>query len=59
IISAIAASYKAYHTKHVKAKKAAGPAFSLADIDYPVFHSPYGKMVQKARARVVYNDFLA
>ena len=61
-ISAIDASYKAFRNKHTKAKKAsgsAGPAFSLADVDYPVFHSPYGKMVQKAHARLVYNDFLA
>ena len=42
-----------------KASGSAGPAFSLADVDYPVFHSPYGKMVQKAHARLVYNDFLA
>ena len=61
-ISAIDASYKAFRTKHTKAKKAQnipGPAFSLEDVDYPVFHSPYGKMVQKAHARLVYNDFLA
>ena len=61
-ISAIDASYKAFRTKHAKAKKAqglAGPAFSLTDVDFPVFHSPYGKMVQKAHARLVYNDFLA
>ena len=45
-----------------KAKKTAGlngdaatslAAFSLDDVDYPVFHSPYGKMVQKAHARLV------
>ncbi|KAI9064034.1 hydroxymethylglutaryl-CoA synthase [Trametes sanguinea] len=61
-ISAIDASYAAYRAKHAKAKKLAcqsGPAFSLADVDYPVFHSPYGKMVQKAHARLVYNDFLS
>ena len=33
--------------------------FSLEEVDYPIFHSPYGKMVQKAHARLVYNDFLA
>ncbi|KAI0629323.1 hydroxymethylglutaryl-CoA synthase [Trametes polyzona] len=61
-ISAIDASYAAFRAKHAKAKKLAGqtgPAFSLEDVDYPVFHSPYGKMVQKAHARLVYNDFLA
>ncbi|KAH9852620.1 hydroxymethylglutaryl-CoA synthase [Lenzites betulinus] len=62
-ISAIDASYAAFRAKHGKAKKISGqagsPAFTLADVDYPVFHSPYGKMVQKAHARLVYNDFLA
>ncbi|GJE98555.1 hydroxymethylglutaryl-CoA synthase [Phanerochaete sordida] len=69
-ISAIDASYQAFTKKHAKAKKVASlhgngaahadaPAFSLADVDYPVFHSPYGKMVQKAHARLVWNDFMA
>ncbi|KAH9910975.1 hydroxymethylglutaryl-CoA synthase [Epithele typhae] len=41
---------EAFRTKHAKAKKAqglSGPAFSLADVDFPVFHSPYGKMVRR------------
>ncbi|OCB86311.1 hydroxymethylglutaryl-CoA synthase [Sanghuangporus baumii] len=33
--------------------------FSLDSIDYPVFHSPYGKLVQKGHARLLYNDFLS
>lgn len=61
-VSAIDAAYTAYRRKHAKAKKTAGlngdaatslAAFSLDDVDYPVFHSPYGKMVQKAHARLV------
>ena len=60
-ISAIDASYAAYRNKHAKAKKVAGlngdasslAAFSLDDVDFPVFHSPYGKLVQKAHARLV------
>lgn len=63
-VSAIDAAYTAYRRKHAKAKKAANlngnndattslAAFSLDDVDYPVFHSPYGKMVQKAHARLV------
>ena len=60
--SAIDASYSTFRKKHAQAKKAASragaansesPAFSLDDVDYPVFHSPYGKLVQKAHARIV------
>ncbi|KAI0091524.1 hydroxymethylglutaryl-CoA synthase [Irpex rosettiformis] len=60
--SAIDAAYSAFKKKHaLKAKKSGSeaPPFSLDDVDYPVFHSPYGKMVQKAHGRLVYNDFLA
>ncbi|CAE6433114.1 unnamed protein product [Rhizoctonia solani] len=32
---------------------------SLVDFDYHVLHSPYGKMVQKGHARLLYNDFLS
>ncbi|KIJ55599.1 hypothetical protein M422DRAFT_24168 [Sphaerobolus stellatus SS14] len=35
------------------------PVLSLADFDYPIFHSPYGKLVQKGHARLLYHDFLA
>ena len=59
--SAIDASYTAFRKKYaLKAKKTAAlngqtdvKQFSYDDIDYPVFHSPYGKMVQKAHARLV------
>lgn len=59
--SAIDAAYTAFRTKYnLKAKKTAAlhgqseaKTFSYDDIDYPVFHSPYGKMVQKAHARLV------
>lgn len=67
-VSAIDASYTAFRRKHAKAKKIAGlngnsdasslAAFSLEDVDYPVFHSPYGKMVQKAHARLVCLPFV-
>lgn len=33
--------------------------FSLDDVDYPIFHCPYGKLVQKGHARLVYNDYLS
>lgn len=32
---------------------------SLDDFDYHIFHSPYGKLVQKGYARLLYNDFLS
>jgi hydroxymethylglutaryl-CoA synthase len=32
---------------------------ALSDFDYPIFHSPYGKLVQKGHARLLYNDFVS
>lgn len=72
-ISALDATYARFREKTAKAKKAqlngsaangsanadAERAFSLDDVDYTVFHSPYGKQVQKAFGRLVYNDFVA
>lgn len=69
-VSALDASYARFREKHAKAKgsQANGHAntsdpkagFSIAnDIDYPCFHSPYGKLVQKGHARLFYNDFLS
>jgi len=61
-------AYARYREKVYKAKKASGYAngvadpkavFSLDDVDYSVFHSPYGKQVQKGYARLMYNDFIA
>ena len=70
--SAVDASYTAFRKKYAKAKKLASlqnggasngaveeSTFSLEDIDYPVFHSPYGKMVQKAHGRMVSAVFCA
>ncbi|WFD30525.1 hydroxymethylglutaryl-CoA synthase [Malassezia sp. CBS 17886] len=34
-------------------------SFAIRDVDYVVMHSPYGKLVQKGFARMLYNDFLA
>ena len=53
-IRALDGSYQAYRSK--VAKK--GVNFSLDSVDYPVFHSPYGKMVQKGHGRFLYNDFV-
>ncbi|KAJ7759163.1 hydroxymethylglutaryl-coenzyme A synthase N terminal-domain-containing protein [Mycena metata] len=33
--------------------------FSLEDVDYALFHSPYGKQAVKGHARMLYNDFIA
>ena len=60
-VSAVDAAYSAFRRRHAKAKKLPVNeqgdlpfnAFSLDEIDYTVFHSPYGKMVQKAHARLV------
>ncbi|KAJ7091467.1 hydroxymethylglutaryl-coenzyme A synthase N terminal-domain-containing protein [Mycena belliarum] len=32
--------------------------FSLEDVDYALFHSPYGKQAIKGHARMLYNDFI-
>ncbi|KZV68249.1 hydroxymethylglutaryl-CoA synthase [Peniophora sp. CONT] len=68
-ITALDNSYKTYREKigkKVYPKNSPAPegvdpksAFSLADVDYNVFHSPYGKQVQKAHARLLWNDFIA
>lgn len=59
---ALDGSYSTYREKVYKAQKAAGAAngyadpkagFSIDTVDYTVFHSPYGKMVQKGHARLV------
>jgi len=31
----------------------------LDDFDYAIFHSPYGKLVQKGHARLMYNDYIS
>lgn len=66
-ISALDASYSRYREKTAKrlgktngdaSGKDVDPksAFSLQDVDYNVFHSPYGKLVQKGHARLVRLD---
>jgi hydroxymethylglutaryl-CoA synthase len=39
--------------------KASSKRFTLEEIDYLVFHSPFTKLVQKSVARLVLNDFLS
>jgi hydroxymethylglutaryl-CoA synthase len=54
-IRALDGSYRTYRSKVAKR----GVDFTLDSVDYPVFHSPYGKMVQKGHGRFLYNDYLA
>ncbi|KAJ7187907.1 hydroxymethylglutaryl-coenzyme A synthase C terminal-domain-containing protein [Mycena filopes] len=72
-IQALDAAYNAYKTKSAKADKkahvngnghtngvnGAASTFSLEDVDYALFHSPYGKQAIKGHARMLYNDFIA
>ena len=44
---------------YTNSEKSAKSVFSLGDVDYALFHSPYGKQAVKGHARILYNDFLA
>ncbi|XP_003747229.1 hydroxymethylglutaryl-CoA synthase 1 [Galendromus occidentalis] len=48
--------YQGYCQKFAKLHK--GAQIRLKDFDALIFHSPYGKLVQKSLARLVLNDFL-
>ncbi|KZT21597.1 hydroxymethylglutaryl-CoA synthase [Neolentinus lepideus HHB14362 ss-1] len=73
-LTALDNSYSRFREKTAKAKKLSQihsngvngktnedpkAVFSLDDTDYHVFHSPYGKLVQKGHARLLYNDFIS
>ncbi|KAH9479338.1 ATP-dependent 5'-3' DNA helicase hcs1 [Psilocybe cubensis] len=69
-VAALDAAYTAYREKLAKVAKRAHlngtstekPSevpFSLEDVDYAIFHSPYGKQAVKGHARMMFNDFLA
>jgi hydroxymethylglutaryl-CoA synthase len=60
-INALDTSYARYREKkrihvhepnHANDNADSNATFSLADIDFPCFHSPYGKLVQKGHARL-------
>lgn len=55
-LKALDGCYSAYRKKYeiITAKN-----FSLEDVDFLCFHSPYNKLVQKATGRLAYNDFLS
>ncbi|KAF7308385.1 3-hydroxy-3-methylglutaryl coenzyme A synthase [Mycena chlorophos] len=52
-ISALDSSYAAYRGK-LNSKR----PFSLQDVDYALFHTPYIKQTVKGHARMLFNDFL-
>lgn len=67
-VAALDAAYATYRDKIAKAAKRAHlnghsshaeASFSLEDVDYAIFHSPYGKQAVKGHARMMFNDFLA
>ncbi|GAA5972043.1 hypothetical protein JCM8115_000037 [Rhodotorula mucilaginosa] len=60
--NALERSYDAFRTKEAKRlgdAKGDKKAVTLSDFDYACFHSPYGKLVQKGYARLMYNDYLS
>ncbi len=69
-IAALDAAYSRFREKVARTTKKAQlnghgngesseTVFSLEDVDYAIFHSPYGKQAVKGHARLMYNDFLA
>ncbi|XP_073303902.1 hydroxymethylglutaryl-CoA synthase-like [Primulina huaijiensis] len=54
-LMALDSCYKSLCDKYEKLQ---GKQFSVIDVDYFVFHSPYNKLVQKSFARLLFNDFL-
>uniref|UniRef100_A0A8D2AKB5 Hydroxymethylglutaryl-CoA synthase n=1 Tax=Sciurus vulgaris TaxID=55149 RepID=A0A8D2AKB5_SCIVU len=53
--------YASYRQKIQKQWKQAGidRPFTLDDLQYMIFHTPFCKMVQKSLARLMFNDFLS
>lgn len=66
VVTYIAALDAAYSTFKEKVSKLLArtepnvehPPFSIEDVDYAIFHSPYGKQAVKGHARMIYNDFI-
>jgi len=71
-VAALDASYSRYREKVAKSKKQEvngrlngketadlKASVKITDFDYTVFHSPYGKQVQKGHARLLWNDFMS
>uniref|UniRef100_A0A6B2L453 Hydroxymethylglutaryl-CoA synthase n=1 Tax=Arcella intermedia TaxID=1963864 RepID=A0A6B2L453_9EUKA len=49
---------KCYDAYGEKFRERHGKVFSLKEVDYLVFHSPYNKLVRKAYGRLLFNEFL-
>jgi hydroxymethylglutaryl-CoA synthase len=49
---------KRAHLNGQTTEKPSETLFSLEDVDYAIFHSPYGKQAVKGHARLMFNDFL-
>ena len=67
-IAALDQAYSRFREKFAKHAKKANShvngsseksSFSIQDIDYAIFHSPYGKQAVKGFGRLFFNDFLA
>jgi len=63
-VAALDAAYTTFKNKVEAAARRAGKdvsatPFSLEDLDYSIFHSPYGKQAVKGHARMAYNDFVS
>ncbi|KJA23552.1 hypothetical protein HYPSUDRAFT_39740 [Hypholoma sublateritium FD-334 SS-4] len=68
-VAALDAAYAVFREKLAKAakrsqlnghaEKATDAGFSLEDVDYAIFHSPYGKQAVKGHARLLFSDFVA
>lgn len=68
-VAALDAAYAVFREKLAKAakrsqlnghaEKATDAGFSLEDVDYAIFHSPYGKQAVKGHARLFFSDFVA
>ncbi|KAF7308975.1 3-hydroxy-3-methylglutaryl coenzyme A synthase [Mycena kentingensis (nom. inval.)] len=56
-ITALDESYAAYKRKFASRTRAA--SFTLGDVDYALFHTPYVKQTIKGHARVLYNDLVS
>jgi len=65
-VAALDAAYSVFREKFAKASKRSQTnnhlspeaPLSLEDVDYAIFHSPYGKQAVKGHARMMFNDFL-